>query len=516
MLFGCAPASGPAAGAAQGTAPAGGESAHSKTFNIVTSDSLVQLDPHNITTPADEYVMKMSYDSLLDTDHKGKFVGNLATSWEFNTDATELTFHLRQGVKFLNGEPWNADVAVYNFQRLISHKDDFAVAINYFSPLVGAEKIDDYTAKMIFDNPYPFALNYLHQFVMIPMEANKEMGDQMFTDMKQIGTGPWIFDEWVSGQYAHFKKNPDYWDKDEYNSYFDDGYIHFVSEPSSAAGAQISGDADAYISFGGINSDVVPLYKGTEDKIQVVMNDMNMYADLRMGFPEGSPLNDEKVREAIDLAIDRQSIADQIFQGGGVPLSILVPGDVGYDSTMAPYEYNPDKAKELLAQSSYQGQELTFLGSSAFLKSQDSMEAITSMLQDVGFKINLNVEDLATFNNEMAMGKWDLMYATNQCINGDPFLYFNSRFVTDFMHSNFKNDELIGLVKKFNVEPDAAVREDLAKQISKWNKDFHGPALALANVKGIYAVTKGTTGINLYPDGYESLTHISWDPSLAK
>jgi ABC-type transport system substrate-binding protein len=527
-LFGCAPANGsagstaPAApsgdSAGSASAPATNVAAHSKTFNVVSGDTLTMLDPHNATTPADEFVMKMCYDSVLETDHKGNFTPGLATSWEFNADCTELTFHLRQGVKFTNGEPFNADDFVYNVQRMVDHKNDFAVPLYYFQSLTGAEKIDDYTAKMIFSEPYPMALNYMHDFLMIPMEAHKQMGDQMFIDMKQIGTGPWIFDEWVSGQYAHVKKNPDYWDKANYDSYFDDGYIRFVSEPSSAAAAEISGDADAYIAFGGISRDVMPLYKGTEDKIQVVETDMNMYADLRLGFPDGSPFYDAKCREALDLAIDRQALS-QIYQGGDAPTGVLVPGDVGYDSAMKPYEYNPDKAKELLSQSSYDGHELTFLTSNAFLKCEDAGLAITSMLQDVGFKINFKCEDLATFNNEKDLGKWDLMNCTNQCINGDPYLFFTTRYVTDYMKSGFKGadaDALSALVQKFCVEPDPSVRDSIAKQINNWNKDWHGPALATASIKGVYTVTNGMTGITIFPDGYESLKNINWSPSSGK
>ena len=520
MLFGCAaPASSNADTSDTATTPGTSGAAttsHSTTFNIVTSDTMTQVDPHNTTTPADFYCMALCYDSLIDTDRAGTYSPGLATSWEVSDDCTSITLELRQGVKFNNGEDFNADVVVYNVERLVSHKDDYNVPMVYCPLLSDAEKIDEYTVKINTSSADPSILGHLSTFLMVPMEATQELGDQMFIDMKQYGTGPWILDEWVSGQYAHFTKNPDYWDIANYDSYFEDGYVRFVSEPSSAAAAHVSGQVDAYVTFGGISTDILNLYDGSEDTITVYTKEINSYTDLRLGFPEDTPFYDEKVREALDLAIDRQTIADEIFGTGRVPNGVITEGAIGYDETMGPYEYDLERARELLAESSYDGHELEFYATASFGKADDVAPAITSMLEDVGFNIKLNMVDVATFN---AATDWDIMYCLNLFSNGDPTTFISSRFVTDFMHATFSGtdaDELIALCNAFLVETDPDVREDLAKQINNWNKDWHGPAFAIAGNNAYYALTNGIEGVGVGPDGFPVLGQIDWDTSAAE
>ena len=95
-------------------------------------------------------------------------------------------------------------------------------------------------------------MDYFTATFCFPNEAYEEYGDQLWLDQIMIGTGPWVWDEWVDGQYLHLTKNPDYWKKDEYDPYYEEFYMRFLTEESSAIAAQLAGDIDAYISVGGI------------------------------------------------------------------------------------------------------------------------------------------------------------------------------------------------------------------------------------------------------------------------
>jgi peptide/nickel transport system substrate-binding protein len=315
-------------------------------------------------------------------------------------------------------------------------------------------------------------------------------------------------------------KNPDYWNKATYDPYFDDGYIRFVTEPTSAAAAQISGDADVYISQGGIGYDVLPLYAGTEGTVEVrERTDTNSYADIRLGFADNTPFYDEKAREALDLAIDRQLLADQVIMSGIVPNGPLPVGVVGYDPSMAPYEFNPEKAKTLLAESSYDGHELKLLSMSIGLNAEDFALAITSMLQDVGFNVKPQVLDLATFNEDKDKGDWDIMPASNLFFDNDPGMYFNSRYIQDYMHSDFEGPDSETLNEfglRYNVEPDPAKREEIMIEANHWMKDWHGPELAIASINAVWTQNYGITGIVMQPDVFWRCDYIDWDPSLAK
>jgi ABC-type transport system substrate-binding protein len=361
---------------------------------------------------------------------------------------------------------------------------------------------------------------------MIPAGQHAEEGENMFFEMRHSGTGPWIFDEWASGQYAHFTKNPDYWNKAEYDPYFDDGYIRFVAEATSAATSQVNGDVDAYVQFGGISTDVLSVYAGTEDKIDQVNIANNTYhAVLRIGFPPDTAFYDEKVREALDLAIDRQTISDTIYDGAGVPLGIMPEGTQGYLTDLSPYEYDPEKAKQLLSESSYDGKELYFKVCTIFPpKSEDVGLAITSMLEEVGFKIRMEVQDITTYITDIQQSKqdgsgvWDLLLLNSQFVNADPYTLVNSGFANDFMGAFFKGadaDKLVKLVTDSNVATDPADRLKLLEEVNRFNREFHGPQFAISYCPGVYTLTKGVTGVSVGPDGYPMTHFIDWDPSLA-
>jgi ABC-type transport system substrate-binding protein len=492
--------------------------AHSKTFNVASGSDIYQIDPHNMNGMADRTIIKMCYEPLVDGDHYGNYYGVLAESWEFNEDCRELTFRLKEGIQFSNGESFNADVVMYNIERLIQHSSDFAVPIQFFYNLVGSEKIDENTVKMIFSQPSPIITSHLGDFLIIPMEMHKELGDQMFNDINNSGTGPWIWDEWVSGQYAHFTKNPNYRDKATYDSYFDDGYIRFVSEPTSAAGAHIAGDVDAYIANGGIGYDVLSLYSGTEDRIDIIeKKDMTSYLCMRLGYPENSPWYDAKVREALNLAIDRQLIADQITGTGRVPTEFFVEGVVGHDPTIPPYEFDSERAKQLLDDSSYNGEELKLLSYPSMPNPEDYALALTSMLQDVGFNIKPMILDMVSFSEERDKADWSLVPDANLWTDGNPGpTFMNIR--QDGMHANWRGsdaEKFYVLGDSFLMEPDADKREKIAIEANNLFSD-RGCIVPIAMMNAVWAQSKGMTGIVMFPDNFYNITYIDWDLSAVE
>jgi ABC-type transport system substrate-binding protein len=499
--------------------------ARSRTFAVVTGDPVITMDPHNTTSQLDNVVQNMCYEPLISSDHAGAYTGVLAESWEINDSWTEATFTLRQGVKFQNGEDWNADVAVYNIERGIAHKDEFTVFMNYFNALKGAEKIDDYTFKMTFSQSFPDFMLQIPRVLFIPMGAHQEMGDQMFIDMNHIGTGPWIIDEWISGQSVHFTKSPDYWNKAEYDPYFEDGYIRLVTEPTSAAGAQISGEVDAYCQLGGIGYDVLALFEGAEDRIEIIENaETTSYADLKLGFPsslgENATWYDAKAREALNLCLDRQSIADNVFQSGRTPVGVFPKGvNFGYSPDIRPYEYDIERAKQLLSESSYDGRELSLIAQNASGNIENYSLAIVSMMEEAGFTVKLELLDQSTFVDTMNAGEWDVMVNNNIFNSGNIAAFLEPRYIADYSHANMAGpdgDDLIEQVNAFLSETDTAKREEIAIGVNNWMRDWNGPEIAVAMYNTVWTRNYGITGIESYPDTFWGMTRIDWDPSLAK
>ena len=523
LLFGCGSGGGSTSGGStsggstSGGSTAGGSAAtHGKTFNLIIHGQQNGVDPHNTVGTIDEYVGRCIFDVIADTDHYGNRFGVLCDTWEYNEDCTEMTFTLRKGITFTNGEPWNADVFVYNINRLVEYKDELGLALRYYMPMVGAVKVDDYTVKMLFDSSFPFAHAYLRLFMIIPMQAHMEYGEDFFNQRMLYGTGPWKFGEWVNGQYTYLTKNEDYWDKEHYDSYFDDGYLRYILEPTSAAAAHIAGDADAYVGQGGINRDILPLYAGSEDKIELVEIELLMHGFVTLSFKEGSVFNDIRVREAASLAIDRQSIADNIYMSGRACVGVLQPGVTGYDPSMPPYEYNPEKAKQLLAESGYDGRELVFTAANDGYRAEDATLAIASMLTDVGFNIKVLMEDTASMNERSATGNFDMNSATFLSVDGIPFGYFQWNYLSDTGHHFYKDDTLTEYLLQFTQGLDPDKREIAARNVGWFVKENFAPYLPFALVNAVHAVSYGLDGLYLYPDGQLDFHHVDWDPSLTK
>jgi len=456
----------------------------------------------------------MTFEALVRSDHAGNHFPHLAESWEFNEDGSAMTLRLREGVYFHNGEYFDADAVVFNFERLIEGRSTLGVAINFWQALESVEAIDQYNVRLNFDGPFSSALTSLKCTFMIPPGAFEEHGEALFNDQIMYGTGPWIFEEWVDGQFARFTKNTSYWNIANYDSYFNEVFIRYVVEPSSAVAAHLAGDVDAYIGIGGISADMVPLYAGAEDRIQVVNFLTSSFKYLHLSYREGSVFHDENVRWALVYGIDRQSISDNLL-GGGPPVRSMFPqGVVGYDPTIEPYVFDPDRARQFLEDSTYDGRELLLLANSGSPSAESVNLAIADMLGQVGFNIVVRVEDSATFNTLRAAGEYDIFSIHSMYGDGNPFNHLTARILRDIHGSYFYDTEMFAVIEEFTIAMDPDERQRLAAQVNRMFRELPGPQTAYAVLYANQAINWGITGIDLFPDGFVGFNRVDWDPTL--
>ena len=526
MLFGCGSpaASNPGAGTAAPNAtsnpsgpsdpgtPAGPE--RSKIVNIAFSEKPRTMDPHNSTDQGSETAVRMCYETLIYSDHLGQgYHPMLAESWEIAPDGTYWTFKLRQGVTFNNGEPFDADDVVCTFERLIERGDELGQAMTQWADLESVEKIDQYTVRVNYTQPYPVAGNAYRGTYIIPNEAYEEYGDDLFNLQYMYGTGPWIMEEWVDGQYAHYTKNPNYWDKENYDPYFEEVYIRHVSEPSTAVAAHLTGDIDVYCPSGGIDHDLLPLYNGTEQTTEIFgMNtNFNMYMQFQM--KEGSPWTDFDVRRAFNASIDRQLIIDAVLGGGKMPIGIYAEGVVGYDNTIDPYEYDPELARQLLADSSYDGREIELMSYPNMPKAEEVCLSIADMANQVGFNMTVKVEESGVFNTRRQTGEYDVFAGHVAFPDGMCYRQLNTNILNDVYKNNYKNEELFDAVRHYNTEMDDALRNGYAQQANRLIRDELAPQTVFAHLNVTYARNYGVVGVDFYPDGMFNFAKVDYDPA---
>ena len=494
--------------------PAAAEEAeHSKVFSIAFNEGLNKLDPNDQTVVCGWVLQDCVFDFLLEPDHAGNYSPRLATSYDVSEDGLEWTLHLRVGVTFHNGEDFNADDVVCTFQRLID-TPTLATTVNYWSTLTGVEKIDDYTVKLTVSEKSVAPLIGLGATVIIPNEAFEEKGTALFTDQIMTGTGPWVFDEWVDGQYLHFTKNENYWGGND--SYFDEIYIRFVPEATTAISAQLTGDVDAYYNSTGIPADLLSLYDGAEDKLELIEQESSQVNYVGFQTAEGKAFHDVNVRRAFSMAIDRQGLIDALMGGNGnIPMGILNSLVPGYDPDLNVewYNYDPEAAKALLESTDYNGEEIVI---SSVKSWEITVLAICDMVNSIGFNCRSEVVEAATLADIRSTGDYDAYVVTALHTLGDPFQFISFRILADAHNSYYKNEELNDLIIKSQQALDLDERDKLLQQVNAIIADECAPMITFSQPINIQCVNYGITGLDFLGDGFCYVKNVSYDPSLVK
>lgn len=486
-----------------------------KTVTIALAENIFNLDPVNGTGMPFFITMKNCMEGLVYSNHDGTYEPLLATSWEVSEDGLSWTFHLREGVKFHNGEDFTSADVVGVFNRILENGTSMNLYPQYWADLESVEAPDDYTVILHTKVPMAYLLLSASQTLFYGDEAWAEYGERLFSEQKIWGTGPWVFQEWIDSQYTKYIKNPDYWGKDFYDPYYETFYLRYVLEPSTAVAGHLAGDIDAYLAAGGISADMLPLYVGSEDRIDLVRQETGSYQFWGLNCAEDSPFHDINVRKAFSLAIDRQAIADSIYGGNAVPLKSLMCMSIGWDPTLPDPEYNPELAKELLANSSYNGEVIELSSHTSTLKAEDSCLAVADMLAQVGFNCTINVVENVVLTEMRSTGNYDAYMVTVMHEGADPSSLMTQRVMLDAHKSSYINEELNATIAAGNAEFDPEKRQELWEEANQIMLDEYAPHIPYLQLICTYAIDKGVTGLGMYPDGLLGTDRVDYDPSLA-
>ena len=277
------------------------------------------------------------YETLTKIRPDGSVAPLLAEKWEVSPDLRTYTFHLRQGVKFHNGEAFNASTVKFAFERAASEAStnkDKAV----FKQMESVRAIDAATLVIVNREPDPNFLFYMGQATAAIVEPKSAA-----TNTSQpVGTGPYQLDNWVRGSAISLKAWPDH--RDAATLAIKRAMFRVISDPAAQAAALLSGDVDA---FARIGERSVPRFKANP-RFQVLVAGSRAKTIMAINNARG-PLADVRVRRAICAAIDRKAVIAAAAGGYGVPIgSFYVPGAPGYVDTTAVNPFNVAKAQALL------------------------------------------------------------------------------------------------------------------------------------------------------------------------
>lgn len=481
-----------------------------KTVYVALSENLISLDPLDQANIIGNMQANLVCEPLVWwNEASNEYLPCLATDWSVSDDGLVWTFNLRKGVKFQNGEDFNAADCALTYQRLLDNRTTLNNPLSYWQFLEGYNVVDDYTFQIIMKEPYATTLLSVFMTPIMPNEAFEQYGTKLWTDYKLVGTGPWKFEEWVDGQYCSYSKNENYWDE-SYDSYYDKLVLRYIMEPSTSVASHLVGDTNVNIASGGINPDMLQLYNGSENTIDMIKMVSGTFLYGGFSFKEGSPFNDYNVRAAFDYAIDRQSIVDNILGGGKVPNSTIVEGCIGYNPNLQGYKYDPELAKEYLKKSSYDGRKIVLSCNTSMIKGEAILLAMSDMLNAVGFNTSVSVVEVATLSNMRKTGDYDVFFVANMHIGNDPGTCLSLRILNDAHHSFYKNQELFNLISASSKEVDAEKRAEMLQQIAALIDKNKAPHSAIAQVNLNYAADKGIQGMELYASGWFNIKHIDF------
>ena len=453
------------------------------------------VDPARATSVGDIVFTFNVFDRLVYQNPDWSLTPMLAEKWEANADATQWTFHLRQGVQFHDGSPFGAADVAWTLTRILDPKTGSSLNGRVTQSLApsGIEIIDDHTLVLHLkqsDSVLPIALG--------DRAAGVVKRNAVPTSQTVTGTGPFSVTSWTPGQSFELKRNPSYWQKDA--PLLDGVRMVYIPEQATKLQSMQSGSVDM---TDAVDFSAVPSLKA-DNNVQLLVHEASAYFDLAMDTTH-APFNDPRVIKAIKLAIDRTKLNQAVFQGLGV-----ITGDTP-EPPNSPY-YPPGlkvtrdvkQAQSLLAQAGFaSGVDIEWITTDRNAGQKDFAVACADMLKDAGIRVKLTTWPGATFNSQV----WLKQPMYNQ--------YFFRRFPTDAMsllygstgvwnESKIKSSALDALIQKALATADhAAQTKTIQQALQLINDDFSNvvpvylPRIFAASKKVNRVVTSLTGTFNL-------------------
>lgn len=368
------------------TPEAAGELKPTGQIIVAQAEDPNTMDPKYLKGRITQNALRLIFDSLYHRDNNMQVIPWLATSYE-NPDELTWRFHLRQGVKFHNGDDFKANDVKFTIGRLL--EDDSGWSEKNIIDRV--EVVDDYTVDIITKKPYAAFMTRVVLWHMTDEEYFNEVGADGFAS-QPVGTGPFKFVEWVKDEQLVYEANPDYWGG---APKIETVIFRPIPETATRVAALEAGDVD-------VISDVPPDYVDqAPEGINVVTIPGTRAFFIAMNVSM-KPFDDVRVRQAMNYAVDVEAITKSLLNGLARKIdNPLLPEAFGYAATPV-YLYDPAKAKELLAEAGYADGFEMELNTDPTLK--EIAEALAGQLSQVGITAKVNVLEKAALTAQYEPG----------------------------------------------------------------------------------------------------------------
>lgn len=447
----------------------------------------------------------------------------LATSWESNEDGSVWTFELREGVTFHDGTAFDAEAVKFNFDRWnlvdheYSHRDEGKTFVPWGWVFGGPRDeggildevvvVDEHTVEFHMSQPTPFlptlvaAIYFQLDSPTAVMEAGADYGTP---GVGSVGTGPFVFEEWNEGELVRVSRYEDYWDGP---AQVEEVVFRGITEPTARLAELQAGAIDIAVLL-------------SSDDLAAVEGDANLEtaiaeAELNVGYlamhQANEPFDDVRVRQAVAHAIDREEIVEAFYEGLGVVADDHMPPSLFGHGEPWPYDYDPERARELLAEAGYEGgfsTELWYMPVSRpyYPAPQPIAETMASYLADVGIEAELMTEDWTTYLADYSTGAFPMYMLGWNADYADPDNFLMTFFGPSAVDAlGWDSQETRDLLEQARQTADQDERADLYAQINN-NVAEEVASIPMAHNRTLNAVRSNIDGWVMSPLGYSSVS----------
>lgn len=451
---------------------------------------IVSLDTHMAKDTVTGIIHYQIYDTLVRNDPQKGIVPGLAESWEISEDGKEITFLIRQGVKFQNGEVMTTEDVAYSLNRAI----ESSFTSSYTELMDHAEAIDDTHVILYMKQGFGPVFQCLSAACMgiVPKAYVEDVGDEGFANAP-IGTGPYKFVSWSSGEKIQLEAFDEYWQGEP--SIKDISFM-IMTDKNTAAIALESGEID--VLYAPSPADRTQLE--SLENVQFLNEDGSVYMWVVAFNNESEIFKNQKVREAISYAIDRQEMVDGYLDGFGIVTEMpIVPSVFGYDPSFKNNEYNLEKAKALLSEAGYPN------GFSCTIKLNQSStytepaQILQAQLRKIGIDLEFELQERAAFLQDVTTdANYDitLYMFTAGYTDADYVLYgrLHSDNIGSTNYLKYSNPNVDKMLDQARTSTNEEERMELYYKISEYVRD-EAPFIPLFTDNVSIAANSKLTGV---------------------
>lgn len=479
--------------------------AHAETLRVAMGYDPVSLDPIASSDNGSIWTQLLMFDTLIRPNKTGGGLEpGLAESWTVSGDGLTLNFKLRDA-KFSDGTPVTAEDVKFSIQRAASEKSGWG---RFYRPITSFEIVNPHEITMKLAQPFTPAFNNLALFAaaILPKAQVEAKGDAFFE--APVGSGPFMLKSRVRGSRVELTKNPFYWQPGK--PAVDEAVLEIVTEPSARVIKLEAGEVDVALD--------PPLnqLKELDAKGGISVGQTIPYrADFVQLNTTRKPFDDERVRQALNYAVNKDALVKGVLYGAGKPAASAMPVMAYADPKLAPYPYDLAKAKKLLADAGYaNGFEAQLVVDSGAATSRNAAIALQAMLQQVGVKLKVQMLENGTQWETTKAGNYDMSvsYTTSDTIDPDQIIGFvgvNPERANAY-HTGWKDERLNALYADERKTVNGDARGAMFKEMIQHLHDG-APYIFLYHPASAWAVRDKVKGFEILPTSNFRLEDVKLD-----